>query len=38
MLDGISQTAHTLETVTRQRENLVALGTLTAGPARRPQS
>jgi signal transduction histidine kinase len=33
MLDGISQTAHTLETMSRQREALVALGSLAAGLA-----
>ena len=33
MLDGISQTAHTLESLSRQREALVALGTLAAGLA-----
>jgi signal transduction histidine kinase len=33
MLDGISQTAHTLEAMTRQREALIALGTLAAGLA-----
>ena len=33
MLDGISQTAHTFETLSRQREALVALGTLAAGLA-----
>jgi signal transduction histidine kinase len=33
MLDGISQTAHTFETLSRQREALVALGTLSAGLA-----
>jgi len=33
MLDGISQTVHTLEALSRQREALVALGTLAAGLA-----
>jgi signal transduction histidine kinase len=33
MLDGLSQTAHTLETMSRQREALVSLGTLAAGLA-----